>query len=161
MSNENAHEHVDRLHEREFETGMSEAFTQSSIEKDRISFLNQKRTYDLHQDYADERARSNNRNSDVLNQLAQQALQNAVETANMVAKQAVRHGDVAIDRQWNINETDNLATIVAKAMDTATPLRSVDAAVAKSVDTSAAIQGIAAALAAAIADALKDYSPNN
>jgi hypothetical protein len=36
--------------------------------------------------------------------VANQALQNAVETANMVGKQAVRHGDVAIDRQWNVDE---------------------------------------------------------
>lgn len=33
-----------------------------------------------------------------------QALQNAVETANMVGKQSVRHGDIAIDRQWNVDE---------------------------------------------------------
>ena len=36
--------------------------------------------------------------------IANQALQNAVETANMVGKQAVRHGDIAIDRQWNVDE---------------------------------------------------------
>jgi hypothetical protein len=41
-----------------------------------------------------------------LNNLATQALQNAIETANMVSKQAVRHSDLAIDRQWNLNETD-------------------------------------------------------
>ena len=33
-----------------------------------------------------------------------QALQNAVETANMISKQAVRHNDIAIDRQWNVDE---------------------------------------------------------
>jgi len=36
--------------------------------------------------------------------IATQALQNAVETANMVGKQAVRHSDLAIDRQWNVDE---------------------------------------------------------
>jgi len=36
--------------------------------------------------------------------IANQALQNAVETANMVSKQAVRHSDLAIDRQWNVDE---------------------------------------------------------
>lgn len=36
--------------------------------------------------------------------IANQALQNAVETANMVSKQAVRHGDLSIDRQWNVDE---------------------------------------------------------
>lgn len=32
--------------------------------------------------------------------IAEQALQNAVETANMVGKQAVRHSDIAINGQW-------------------------------------------------------------
>ena len=59
-----------------------------------------------------------------------QALQNAVETANMVSKQAVRHSDIAIDRQWNVdeqgytvneilrNETfkDGIAAVVVKAV---------------------------------------------
>jgi hypothetical protein len=38
---------------------------------------------------------------DQLQQLSIQAMQNAVETGNMVAKQAVRHADLAIDREWN------------------------------------------------------------
>jgi len=41
---------------------------------------------------------------DAVQNISVQALQNAVETANMVAKQAVRHGDIAIDRQWNVDE---------------------------------------------------------
>jgi len=49
-----------------------------------------------------------------LNNLATQALQNAVETANMVGKQAVRHGDLAIDRQWNVNETDYAAAEILR-----------------------------------------------
>ena len=36
-----------------------------------------------------------------LNQIASQALQNAVETANMVGKQAIRHADVAADALWD------------------------------------------------------------
>jgi hypothetical protein len=36
--------------------------------------------------------------------IANQSLQNAVETANMVSKQAIRHSDIAIDRQWNVDE---------------------------------------------------------
>jgi hypothetical protein len=34
------------------------------------------------------------------NQIASQALQYAVETANMVGKQAIRHADVAADTLW-------------------------------------------------------------
>ena len=41
--------------------------------------------------------------------IANQSLQNAVETANMVSKQAIRHTDLAIDRQWNIDEVSHLA----------------------------------------------------
>ena len=50
-----------------------------------------------------------------LNNLATQALQNAIETANMVGKQAVRHSDLAIDRQWNVNETDYAAVEILRS----------------------------------------------
>jgi hypothetical protein len=53
---------------------------------------------------------------DTLDNLVTQALQNAIETANMVSKQAVRHADIAIDRQWNVNETDNMSAVVAAVM---------------------------------------------
>ncbi|HUU53245.1 MAG TPA: hypothetical protein VMW44_01225, partial [Candidatus Bathyarchaeia archaeon] len=46
--------------------------------------------------------------------VANQALQNSVETANMVSKQAVRHSDIAIDRQWNVDEQ---AGFVAKILN--------------------------------------------
>lgn len=38
--------------------------------------------------------------------------QSAQTTQDMVAKQAVRHSDLAIDRQWNVNETDIAASAV-------------------------------------------------
>ena len=38
--------------------------------------------------------------------------QNAVETANLTSKQAVRHADLAIDRQWNIDEANYTAAQV-------------------------------------------------
>ena len=59
--------------------------------------------------------------------IATQALQNAVETANMVSKQAVRHADIAIDRQWNVDE---VAELVA---NTSTFKDAIAAAVAKVV----------------------------
>jgi hypothetical protein len=49
--------------------------------------------------------------------VANQALQNAVETANMVGKQAVRHSDLAIDRQWNIDEQGYTAASILDAMN--------------------------------------------
>ena len=66
------------------------------------------------------------------NDLFNQALQNAVETANMVGKQAVRHSDIAIDRQWNVDE---VAQLVAK--------------------TAVSLDAIAAMIAGKIADSLK------
>jgi hypothetical protein len=141
-------------HEREFETFGSEAFGQSSIEKDRMVFLNQKRTYDAYLDLDLLRARHDARNSENVANIAQQALQNAVTTANAVAGQAVRIADLASDRQWNLNETDQMAAIIAKVLDNSVPLRSTDAALAKSTDTSVQIQAIAAAVAVAVAAAL-------
>jgi hypothetical protein len=78
-----------------------------------VLFANIKRTYDEYQGVSLDQQRA-------LNQLSVQALQNSVETANMVSKQAVRHSDLAIDRQWNLDEVAALAagahpTIVALA----------------------------------------------
>lgn len=83
--------------EREFETGKDEAAAATNIAE-----ANQSQDYDA-----------------TLKNIAAQALQNAVtvanriaqngsETDNMVAKQAVRHGDIAIDRQWNQDEVSSL-----------------------------------------------------
>jgi hypothetical protein len=76
---------------------------------------NIKRTYDEFQQESLESIRSNRtivdklildaqQNDNQRQAIANQALQNAVETANMVSKQAVRHGDLSIDRQWNVDE---------------------------------------------------------
>jgi hypothetical protein len=69
-----------------------------------INRLNAKRTYDQAQSF-DQGVQYNDVISrQRINQVAEQALQNAVETANMVGKQAVRHAEIAIDRQWNVDE---------------------------------------------------------
>lgn len=102
------------------------------LEKDQmgdsgILFANAKRTYD---EYQQESLESIKRNrtyvdkvlSDALqfdNQrqvIANQSLQNAVETANMVGKQAVRHGDIAIDRTWNVDEQGYTAAAIVSAL---------------------------------------------
>jgi len=82
---------------------------QSQIAADAI------RTADLYQslDLAAQNGDSTQRMT--LNNIATQALQNAVETANMVSKQAVRHSDLAIDRQWNVNETDYAAVEILRS----------------------------------------------
>jgi len=59
-----------------------------------------------------------------------QCLQNAVETANLAGKAALRHADLAVDRQWNVDE---IAQLVAK---TPVFLDAISAAVAAAVNES-------------------------
>lgn len=116
--------------EREFEIGKDEAW-----------FSNVKRTYDEYQheslesikrnrSYVDKVISDAQQSDNARQNIANQALQNAVESANMVAKQAIRHGDVAIDRQWNVDE---VAQLVAK---TPVFLDAISAAVAAAVNAS-------------------------
>jgi len=74
----------------------------------------------------------------VLNQLTIQCLQNAVENANLAAKQAIRHADIAIDNQWNPVQQGAGDTLTARAV---------------SIDD-ASLKAIGAAVAAALANAL-------
>ena len=130
----------DRHTEREFEIGKDEAWSATMLEKDGLLFANRKRTYDEYQEESLQTMRqvrrqvedlhasgmeSIHRNRTIVDKLisdgqqfdngrqiiANQSLQNAVETANMVSKQAVRHGDLSIDRIWN---NDEVAALTAK-----------------------------------------------
>jgi len=138
--------------EREFETGSDEFFkNQSQVNAGygNVLFANIKRTYD---EYQQESLESIKRNRTIVDKLvsdaqqfdnqrqviANQALQNSVETANMVAKQAVRHGDIAIDGQWNPVQQGAGDTLTARAV-------SID-------DVS--LKAIGAVVAAAVAEAL-------
>ena len=138
--------------EREFETGSDEFFkNQSQVNAGygNVVFANIKRTYD---EYQQESLESIRRNRSIVDKLASdaqqfdnqrqvianQALQNAVETANMVGKQAVRHGDIAIDGQWNPIQAGAGDTLTARAV-------AID-------DVS--LKAIGAVVAAAVADAL-------
>ena len=92
--------------EREFETGTDESFKNANAtgseahnENQRVTYANIKRTYDVYQDLDIQAARQSLIEQTRLNQIASQALQNAVETANMVGKQAIRHADVAADAE--------------------------------------------------------------
>jgi hypothetical protein len=131
--------------EREFETGTDESFKNTSAtsgaahsENQRVTFANIKRTFDVYQDLDIQAARQALTEQTRLNQIASQALQNAVETANLVSKQAVRHGDIAIDGQWNPVQQGAGDTLTARAV-------SID-------DVS--LKAIGAVVAAAVADAL-------
>jgi hypothetical protein len=63
-----------------------------------------------------------NQRQDIANQALQNAVvvankvaSNSAETDNMVAKQAVRHGDLSIDRQWNIDEQGYTAASILES----------------------------------------------
>lgn len=95
--------------------GGSERLEKDNMDESGMIFINGKRTYDEYQHESLESIKRNRSYVDKIlsdahgydmsaRNIATQALQNAVETANMVGKQAVRHGDIAIDREWNVDE---------------------------------------------------------
>ena len=54
--------------------------------------------------------------SDMVAKVAVQAMNNKAETDNQVGKQAIKHGDIATDHQWNIDEQANMAAIIASVV---------------------------------------------
>lgn len=127
--------------EREFETGSDEFWKSHS----QTVAANIKRTYDEFQQESLETIRAMRQHFNKLvsdaqqydnarQAVANQALQNAVETANMVSKQAVRHGDLAIDAQWNPVQQGaaDAMTIRAVSIDD-TSLKAIGAVVAVAV----------------------------
>lgn len=89
--------------------------------------VNMKRTTDEYQDVSLHDIRQNRihvdkvlsdaqKRDNELDKVSLQALQNAVETANMVGKQAVRHSDIAIDRQWNVDEQGYTVSTIISAL---------------------------------------------
>lgn len=147
--------------EREFETASDEFFKAHS----ELTATNAKRTYDAYQDLDLVAARRSQLQFDQIQNVALQALQNAVETNNMIAKQAVKHADVAADAMWNPVQQGTADTLTAagytpnRAVDTASAgvsvgAEAVAAAVAKQVDATitpvlATLQQIVQALATA------------
>lgn len=107
--------------------GSTERMTQESMDRSGIMYGNIKRTYD---EYQQESLESIRRNREIVDKIisdaqqydnqrqniANQALQNAVETANMVGKQGVRHSDIAIDRQWNVDEQGYTVDTIIKTL---------------------------------------------
>ncbi|MEN6537170.1 MAG: hypothetical protein ABFD89_26170 [Bryobacteraceae bacterium] len=158
--------------EREFETGTDEAFknanatgTATHNENQRVTYANIKRTYDVYQDLDIQAARQAQIEQTRLNQIASQALQNAVETANMVSKRSIELNNLAHDSFWNpvasgagMNLTAgavpaNRATDVSAA-GVGVDAQAVAAAVAKQVDATitpvlASLQQIVQALTTA------------
>lgn len=83
--------------------------------RDELMEANKKRTYDEYQGVSLDQQRAINAHvvsvlEDTHN-LCHQVSQNAIESANLASKQALAHRDIAIDRQWNVDE---VAELVAK-----------------------------------------------
>jgi hypothetical protein len=101
-----------------------------------LIMANTKRTYDEYQheslesvrrnrSYVDKILAENASHDHRVRQIAEIALSNAVDTANLVNKQAVAHRDVAIDRTWNVDE---VSTLTAKSGVQADTIQSIVAA---------------------------------
>jgi len=86
------------------DVGTGERYNVASADHQGILFSNDKLTFDLTREAEMNGIHRRSDLAEKLDNISVQALQNAVETSNMVGKQAVRHGDLAIDRQWNIDE---------------------------------------------------------
>jgi hypothetical protein len=142
--------------ERSFEVGMDEVFKTVAT----MTAANVKRTYDEFQQeslesirrnrtYVDEVLHDSRNHSNNLNNVALQCLQNAVEnanfkaknvldTANLINKQAAAHRDIAIDREWNIDEVAGLSsTLIRDLSGTNVMKEAIEAAVAKAVQEKA------------------------
>ena len=97
------------------ETGMGERAQLDNAADSSAWRANSKRTYDEYQGVSLDGVRENRRyvekvlsdgqtHTDERSNIATQALQNAVETANLVGKQSIAHRDLANDRIWNVDE---------------------------------------------------------
>lgn len=146
--------------EREFEIGKDEAWTTNLKNVTDAWFANVKRTYD---EYQQESLESIKRNRTIVDKIvsdaqqfdnarqtiANQALQNAVESANMVAKNAIVNID-ALQKQHTAHRDiacDNLWNPVQQGAGDAVTMRSI------TLDD-ASLKAIGAAVAAAVANAL-------
>lgn len=105
-----------KLKEREFEIGMDEFFKGLS----EAWGANVKNTYDIQQNLVVNALKQAQQELASINAITIQALNDsktvtsrsntlAVGTDNMVGKQAVRHGDLAIDHQWNKEVAEGVA----------------------------------------------------
>jgi len=105
---------------------------------------NMKRMYDeyQHESLTDIRAKRTHfdnkisnaaQNDEAREKLNLQATQNAIETANMVAKQAVRHADMAIDRQWNVDEQSAFVSKVLNSIQDPAIASAMAAAIAEAM----------------------------
>jgi hypothetical protein len=82
------------------DTSVEEGYQVHAKYWESLAALNGKRTYDLHQSMDLDDFNRLRRREEVLFNIETQVLQNAVETGNILAKQAIAHRDIAIQSQW-------------------------------------------------------------
>jgi hypothetical protein len=103
--------------------GGTEVIEASLAHQNHINMLNSKRTYDEYQHESLEGIRQNRRyaekflsdaaqHDNAKQNIANQALQNAVENANFLSKQALNNMALGVDRTWNVDE---VSTLTAKS----------------------------------------------
>ena len=128
------------------DTGMGERSQLDNAADSSAWRANVKRTYDEYQQESLSGIRENRELTARLAQnavshdltiqnIATQALQNAVETANAIGKQLVRHEALATDQQWNAEPSEAVAQaaiLKAGQIDSAT-LAAINAAIAKAI----------------------------
>ena len=106
--------------EREFQRGATEQNPQKGENEYEAWFSNQKLTYDTHLEILATQARRSQGHYDSLvtkerehtaelHRISLQSLQNAVETANLAGKDALRHAAIATDQQWNLEPQEAVA----------------------------------------------------
>jgi len=146
--------------EREFQRSFSEGNPQKGEDNYQAWFQNGKLTYDTTLDLLSTTARRSQDHYDAivtgerehraeLERVSLQALQNAVETANMVSKQvirhqenaietanlrgkdAVRHSQIATDQQWNLEPSEAAGENLV--LNSQTSIDAISAAIAAAV----------------------------
>jgi hypothetical protein len=139
---EGSHKQSADINQEELMALLSGIAAKGATREDAIHGLNAKRSYDQSQstDLQTQYGEVNHRQN--LQNVALQALQNAVslansvqvaaaENANFAAKQHLAHRDIATDRTWNVDEQ---AWAVTELMRTNTFKEAVSAAVAEAVN---------------------------
>lgn len=154
--------------EREFQRSATEINPQKGEDNYQAWFANQKLTYDTHLDLLATQARRSQDHYDSivtgerthrgeLERISLQALQNAVETANMVGKQAVRssensietanlrgkdavrHSQIATDQQWNMEPSEAAGeSLIMREINSQPFYAAIQAAIAKAVQDAVA-----------------------
>ena len=164
--------------EREFQRSASEINPQKGEDNYQAWFNNSKLTYDTHLDLLSTTARRSQDHYDAivtgervhraeLERVSLQALQNAVETANLISKQvvrhqentietanlrgkdAVRHSQIATDRLWNVEPREAFGEgMLSRELLSQPVMAAIQAAVAKSVTdaVNSKVQSVAAAV---------------